>query len=221
MSQDESELFDRDYLIESQLLHTEYAEANEEFRHRNRLIHNTFYLLIITTGVFLGLFFRYGTSDDLITTGGLVFAAGVASTSIGHLFLKHYHERTSAEVLRGRIERIANSEEESVERALSLNWGVTGGGAILGDKSGEILRRGSHLQYLMKLPDNILSAESIGLVLVYIGGIGVVSGPALASHTFVSTLISGMIFTILSILILFLYLYAAKQTRSRDEKPIY
>lgn len=221
MSDKDSNLFQRETLIDNQLLHTEYQEVNQELRHRNQLLHNTFYLLIIAAGVFLGLFLRFGIDGTLVTLGGLTIATGMVATFIGHLFLKHFHERSSAEVVRMHAEWIANKSQKKAERALSLQWGVAGGGALFDEENNCIVRRGSHVHYIDKWPDQFLSAATVGLFLVYLGAGLIVVGVSTISLAVTSVLVAVITGVVSGTIIILLYVIARKQSRSPGDEPIY
>lgn len=221
MPDDDSDLFRREVLVDNRLLHTEYQEVNQEFRHRNQLLQNTFYLFIIAAGVFLGLFVRFGSFDDMVTLGGLTIASGVTATIIGHLFLKHFHERSSAEAVRMHTEWVANGTRKKTKRALSLEWGVAGGGAIYDNENERIVRRGSHVHHITKLPEQLLSAEAFGLALVYFGGMTIVLGAILASSAVANGPLPWFIGGISAVTILCLYTVALVQTQSPGNESIY
>lgn len=193
MSEDDSDKFSRETLIDERFLHTEYQEVNQEFRHRNQLVHNTFYLFIIAAGVFLGLFLRFGLDGNMDVFGGIALFSGIVGSIIGHLFLKHFHERSSAEAVRTHLERVANKQLEDAKKALSIEYAIAGGGAKLRN-DGRIVRRGSHMHHLGvrpfgNRPKNIVSAETIGLALVYVGGGLVAIGSAIVGIHYTSDLL--------------------------------
>lgn len=221
MSDEDSDYFERETLIDNHLLHTEYQEVNQEFRHRNQLLQNTFYLLIIAAGVFLGLFIQFGLDASLMTLGGLTIASGVVATIIGHLFLKHFHERSSAEVVRMHAEWIANGERRKAKRALSLEWGVAGGGAFYDKENNRIVKRGSHLHYITKLPKRFPSAEFFGFVLIYLGGLFLVLGVTVSSFSITTGLLPWFIGGFTAALILIVYSFARTRAESPSDKPIY
>lgn len=218
---DEEPGFQRDTLINNQLLHTEYQEANQEFRHRNQLVHNTFYLFIIAAGIFLGLFLQLGLNGNMITVGGLTIALGFVFTIIGHLFLKHFHERSSAEVVRMHAEWIANSNRKRADRALSLEWGIAGAGAKYDEENNRIVRRGSHIHYITKWPTQLVSAESFGLGLIYLGALALVIGVVLVSSVVTSGLLPLIIGTFSAIVITTVYWFVKNQSKAPEDKPIY
>lgn len=221
MSDEGPDLFQREDLVDSQLLHTEYQEVNQEFRHRNQLLQNTFYLMIIAAGIFLGLFIRFGSTENPALLGGLIISLGVVATIIGNLFLKHYHARSSAAVVRMHAEWVANGSRESSKRALTLGWGVAGGGARYDDEKDCIVRRGSHVHYLVKCPEAIFSAESFGLTLIYAGAILLAIGVGLASSVVTSGLIPWLVGGITIALIATFYGVARGQVKDPSEYPIY
>lgn len=221
MPDDDSNSFQRETLVDNQLLHTEYQEVNQEFRHRNQLLQNTFYLLIIAAGVFLGLFIRFGSGGNTVTLSGLIIASGVVATILGHLFLKHFHERSSAEAVRMHAEWVANGRRQKAERALSLEWGVAGGGAMYDEEKDCIVRRGSHVHYLTKWPGQLLSAEFFGLFLIYTGAASLIGGVTLVSSTISSGLLPYIVGGASVLIILSLYGFARSQAKTPTDESIY
>lgn len=221
MSDTDEDQFQREMLIEEKLLHTEYQEVNQEFRHRNQLLHNTFYLFVISSGVFLGLLLRVWSDGDAVVLGSITIASGAVSTIIGHLFLKHFHERSSAEVVRMHAEWVANGKREKSDRVFSLEHGVAGGGAIYDKERDRIVRRGSHVHYITKWPQQLLSAEFLGLILIYFGAIALVVGILLISSIVVSGLSLLFIGAVTVTALVVSYIFVIKKTPSPGEKSIY
>lgn len=220
----DDEGFTREELIEDGLLLTEYQQINEEFRHRNQLIHNTFYLLIIAGGVFGGLSARFLSLSNLVLSGLIVSFGGLTSSIIGHLFLKHFHDRSSAEVARMHAEWIANKTKEKSKRALSVNWGV-GGGGVIHEGERVLTRRGSYIHYLRKWPDSLVSAETAGLTLVYFGAVTIPAGIGIVIFSVTPrnyALITGLFgFSAALAGILGIYHYMVKTSQPPEEDPIY
>lgn len=213
-------MFDRETLIDNGLLHTQYEEANQEYRHRNQLLHNTFYLLIIAIGVFLGLFFSSRISGNTRNLGLLMVVAGIVATLIGHLFLKHFHERKSAESVRMYIEQLANGKEEKAEKALLLRWGITGGGVHWDKENEYFVRRNSHIQFINEFPDYPLSAVTIGILLIYLGALLPIVGVYKLCTTITSDLVSLISGVILAFTIGIVYRILLEITRSQQDEPV-
>ncbi|AOW79356.1 hypothetical protein HTSR_0149 [Halodesulfurarchaeum formicicum] len=220
MSDGQSDNFDREYLIEKRLLHTEYQEANEEYRHRNKLLHNTFYLLIISIGAFLGLYFQIGQNANRLIVGSLVFLGGLVANVIGNLFLKHYHKRNSAEVVRMHAERIAEGFQDEAIRPFSVEWGVSGAGAEL-NEADQIVRRGSHLHHMEFDTTEPISGGNMGYILVVFGIIASAVGLGYAA-THLTTSMNSAIICVGALLAFVIFYYLARnRSKEPGEDPIY
>lgn len=110
---------------------TEYEQTGEEYRTRHRLLHNSYYLFVISLLLFAGaLIPRLGKPIEM---GALLLVGCLASFVLGFAILTHFVERRSAAVLRTRmeqeIEEIANDDIEfnrEIQRPLSIQYHVIG-----------------------------------------------------------------------------------------------
>lgn len=93
------------------LLTVEYEQAGEEIRYRDKILHNSYYLLIIILGVFVGNLFNH--KQSVIAFIAISTVAGVAFAFLGFVVEVYFRRRESAMVRRGQVEdRIQEMEEE-------------------------------------------------------------------------------------------------------------
>lgn len=118
-------------------------------------------------------------------------------------------------------EWIANSNRKRADRALSLEWGIAGAGAKYDEENDCIVRRGSHVHYITKWPAQLVSAESFGLGLIYIGALALVAGVISVSSVVTSGLLPWINGAISALVITVIYWFARKQARTPEDKPIY
>lgn len=104
MSKAELESENRNKERRIDLLETEYEQAGEEIRYRDRILHNSYYLLVIIFGVFAGnVLNQWGESTVAVVA--LSLAAGIAFLFLATVIEVYFRRRTSAMVRRDEVER--------------------------------------------------------------------------------------------------------------------
>lgn len=169
------------------VLLTEYRQAGEEVRNRDRLIHNGYYILITVTAVLLWQIVRVrdnGGQIAVLWTGG-----GFLYMLLGFVIIEHFRKRRSAWNLQSRVEMIfagkykgvlsGEDASELVTYPLSLQhhasgegivWNVGGKGKEDGPDAG-FEKAPTLFGEFFTWPSNKFSARTIGQ-LVILAGVG-------------------------------------------------
>ncbi|NHN58925.1 MULTISPECIES: hypothetical protein [Halorussus] len=177
----ESDTTPSENAYDKELLITEYTQAGEEFRYRDRLLHNSYYLLIIASVAIVGVIMREFRSGNLLTTGLSVMIGGLGLSLIGTIILNHFIQRRSAESLRTRTEQYAEGiHDEPVQRPLGIQYWVIGNNSIISGK--QLQKSSTFWEELKKCPQEVYSAKTVsnvtfwgGLLLFVVGGVTVLT----------------------------------------------
>lgn len=169
------ELYDKELLI------TEYTQAGEEFRYRDKLLHNSYYLLIIATIAIVGITAREFRSGNLLTTSMTVMVGGLGFSLIGAIILNHFIQRRSAASLRTRTEQYAEGiRDQPVQRPLGVQYWVIGNDSTITNQN--LQKSESFWEEMKKRPTKLYSAKSVaylsfwgGLLLFVLGGLAIVA----------------------------------------------
>lgn len=172
---EESDGFERQELIESQLLHTEYEQAGEEYRYRDKLLHNSYYLLIVITAILAGSFLNYAGQDSIVKLGFITLLAGGLYTLLGLVILTHYVQRQSASALRTRLQGIADESIESIPRPFAVEYRVIGQDSEMNNEQ-ELDDARPFFSRVLTLPDSLHSAEALAQVVLIVGFLLIVGG---------------------------------------------
>lgn len=164
----EEGLYDKDFLI------TEYEQAGEEFRYRDRLLHNSYYLLIVAV---LAILTKIpNPSEDPFIFGVTLVIGGVVFSFLGILIWKHVNERNSAGALRNRAEQYAEGiRYDSVKRPLSIQFWVIGNNTRMDQKTMETRSFRDELKTLTT-SEGFFSAKTIALIVFVLGLVQFLSG---------------------------------------------
>lgn len=123
-----------DLLIEA------YEQVNEEARYRDKLMHNSYYLVVIALILTVGNLLPLITADNLryplkIMLGGASLLLGIAVLGVGVVMLTYNKKRVNAEGFRGEIEQELNNHFQSsnyasgdLEEPFNINRRVLGSG---------------------------------------------------------------------------------------------
>ena len=172
---EESEGFSREDLIDDKLLHTEYEQAGEEYRYRDRLLHNSYYLLIVVTALLAGPFLRYGGQGARLKLGVVVLLAGGLYTLLSLVMLTHYVQRSSASSLRTRVEQVADGTKERIPRPFAVQYRVIGQDTRMTDEH-ELDEARPFFSRVFSIPEYLHSAETLAQVILMGGFILIVTG---------------------------------------------
>lgn len=148
------------------LLDTEYGEVGEEIRYRDRILHNSYYLLVIIFGVFAGnVLNQWGNS--VVAVVALSFAAGFAFLFLATVIEVYFRRRTSAMVRRDEVERAIRKDfPGSFELQKGLYRGLfEAGKSDPREKQGLIENRGPNTVASIV---NLGSGAWIGLTVYYL-----------------------------------------------------
>lgn len=190
---EESEGFSREELIDNQLLHTEYEQAGEEYRYRDRLLHNSYYLLIVVTALLVGPFLQYAEQGAHLKLGVIVLLAGGLYTLLGLVMLTHYVQRNSASSLRTRVEQVADGTKECIPRPFAVQYRVIGQDTRMTDEH-ELDEARPFFSRLLSAPEYLHSAETLAQVILVVSftlivaGVGILTSGWTLIYNFISTL---------------------------------
>ncbi|GAB3665347.1 hypothetical protein [Halopiger thermotolerans] len=148
------------------LLETEYEQTGEEIRYRDRILHNSYYLLVIIFGVFAGnVLNQWGNSA--IAVAALSFSAGIAFLFLAIVIEVYFRRRSSAMVRRDEVERaIRDDFPSSFELQKGLYRGFfEAGESDPREKQGLIENRGPNTVASIV---NLGSGAWIGLAVYYL-----------------------------------------------------
>lgn len=178
-SEEEDELQDRttfsEKLYDKEFLITEYTQAGEEFRYRDKLLHNSYYLLIIASFAMVGIIVREFRSGNLLTTAVTLMIGGIGFSLIGAIILNHFIQRRSAEALRTRTEQYAEGiRSEPVQRPLGIQYWVIGNNSNI---TGQELQKSiSFWEEMRKWPKKMYSAKTVAFLTFWSGPILIALG---------------------------------------------
>ncbi|QCP91815.1 hypothetical protein [Haloarcula marismortui] len=139
---------------------TEYEQAGEEGRYRDRMIHNTYYLTVIVGAAFLSQIFRLWSGSEYLRLSVLMSIGGAVALFLGGVILAHESKRHSAWSLRTDIETRFHREEINTLRIQKR---------VLGQSSKFNLETGE-LEEADRWIDRVKSARLIGKIML-VGGI--------------------------------------------------
>lgn len=179
---EELEGFSREELIDTQLLHTEYEQAGEEYRYRDKLLHNSYYLLIVITALLAVPLLRYVGQDAQVKLGVVVFLAGSLYTLLGLVILTHYVQRNSASSLRTRVEQVADGTKEHVPRPFAIQYRVIGQDTEMNDEH-ELNDAQPFFGRVLGVPDYLHSAETLAQVVLMVGFVLIVAGVGILTNS--------------------------------------
>jgi hypothetical protein len=159
------------------ILLTEYEQTGEEYRTRHRLLHNSYYLFIVSLLLFVpALISQRGNPRNMAY---FLIVGSVAGFVLGFAILTHFVERHSAASLRTRteqaIEERTNDEisfEHDIQRPISIQYHVVGNNADI-DNSGNIDVKQNDLgtiwNCILSLPDYSAKTLAQGILLLSTG----------------------------------------------------
>jgi hypothetical protein len=155
---------------EEELL-TEYTEAGEEFRYRDRLLHNSYYLLIVGSIFLSGNLIQSHTSGDAQFAIVQLLLGGLALIFIGAVILTHFIQRRSANAVRFRAAAyIEGAHEEFPERPLGIPYWVIGHNCRFDEREG-LVKSGTFWEELRTRPTELYSAKTVALTCIWGGAI--------------------------------------------------
>ncbi|UPV74035.1 hypothetical protein M0R89_16035 [Halorussus limi] len=155
-------LYDKDLLI------AEYTQTGEEFRYRDKLLHNSYYLLIIATFAIVGIVLREFRTGNVVTIGISILVGGLGFSLIGAIILNHFIQRQSAEALRTRTEQYAEGiQNEPVQRPLGIQYWVIGNNSNIVNQ--DIKKSDTFWQEMRKLPKKAYSAKTVAFCIFWSG----------------------------------------------------
>ncbi|MFC6737042.1 hypothetical protein [Halolamina salina] len=179
---EEPDGFSREELIGNRLLHTEYEQAGEEYRYRDRLLHNSYYLLIVVTALLAGPLLQYIGQDGYLKLGVIVLLAGGLYTLLGLVMLTHYVQRNSASFLRTRVEQVADGTKERIPRPFAIQYRVIGQDTRMTDEH-ELDKARPFFSRVLGMPENLHSAETLAQAVLVVGFTLIVAGVAILTST--------------------------------------
>lgn len=156
---------------EEETIFTEYAEAGEEFRYRDRLLHNSYYLLIVGSILLSGNIYRSYTSSNTYFVLIQLLLGGIGLMFIGAVILTHFIQRRSANALRFRAAAyVEGAHEEFPERPLGIPYWVVGNNCRFDSQDG-LIKTGTFWEELQTKPTEIYSAKTVALICSWGGAI--------------------------------------------------
>jgi hypothetical protein len=162
------------------LLIAGFEQISEEVRYRDRLMHTSYYLVVIAMVIGVGSLLSLFTADSLryppeLVWGGILLLFGFASSGIGIVMLVYNEKRNNASRFRADIARKLEPYFDSSDIAspFDINRQVVGGEARYTENLNQIDFRIYQLESIIKTK---LKASYIAVGFLFVGAFIIMCG---------------------------------------------